>query len=63
MNINVPSGRDGVHVYVLNKPEHGSEAESQGTTTRYLIVRERPGSSDCWSEVIEPILGENSHER
>ncbi|MEC4718222.1 hypothetical protein RY831_03615 [Noviherbaspirillum sp. CPCC 100848] len=63
MNINVPSGRDGVHVYVLNKPEHGTEAISPDTDVRYLIVRERPSGSESWSEVVEPDSEENKHER
>lgn len=63
MNTNVPSGRDGVHVYVLNKTESGSEPERLGPDRRYLIVRERPSSSESWSEVVEPNSEENNHER
>lgn len=63
MNTNVPSGRDGVHVYVLNNTESGPEAESLGPDRRYLIVRERPSSSESWSEVVELDSEETNHER
>lgn len=63
MNTNVPSGRDGVHVYVLNQTESGPESESLGPDRRYLIVRERPSGSESWSEVVEPNSQENNHER
>lgn len=63
MNINVPSDRDGVHVYALHKPEDGSKPESLDPDRRYLIVRERPSSCESWSEVVQPDSEENRHER
>lgn len=60
MNNYVPSGKDGVHVYVLPQEEKPAADESGVFNERYLIIREVPQDQECWSEIVIPNLeGEN----
>lgn len=53
MNINMPSGRDGVHVYDLPQSEHSAVEECASIAERYLIVRDAPRGHENWAEIVE----------